>query len=192
MTAVSLLTADVVIATLICPVTTTLAPTRRVIALAAAGAALWILSSAATLAAAGLDLRSIGIAHLVLMTAALASAGTGRALRTLFSDPLDAVAIALGASLVASFGVFAMGRVAGELPPHVLDATLAANPLVAVTSAANIDIFRTEMLYRTSPVAHQMFNYPAWQQSAGLFIAIAATAAACAWWSARRAALRRV
>jgi hypothetical protein len=191
MTAVSLLTADVAAAVLTCPVVAIAASTRRSVAQAVVAAAIWISVSIGLVAGAGLDLRSVLVAHLVLVSAALASAGIGRAMRAVLVDSLDAIALALCLSLGASIGLFAMGRFAAELPPAALNGMLAANPLVATMSAARIDIFHNDLLYRVSPVAHLLFDYPSWQVSTALFVIVASASFAIARWSPRRTLLRR-
>lgn len=191
MTAISVLTVDVAAVVLIWPVATVVVSTRRSAVLAAIGAIVWLAASAALLAAMGLDLSSVLVAHVVLASAALATAGVGRAVRAVFVDSLDATAVALCVCCGASVGVFVTGRFAGELPPGVLNAVLAANPLVATTSAASIDIFHTPLLYRASPIAHQLFDYPAWQVSSALFVWVAIVSAAFTSWSTRRASSRQ-
>jgi hypothetical protein len=173
MTAIYLLTADVAAAVLICPVAyAALPPTSRLTRWSLAILVLWLLASASALASMGMAPSSIALSHMMLATVALASAGIGRALGTLFVDPLDAIASGTCVCLALSLGVFVIGRFAGELPPDVLNAVLAVNPLVATASAANVDIFRTELLYRASPIPHLLFDYPSWLRSAGFFSAV--------------------
>jgi hypothetical protein len=191
MTAVSVLTADVAAVVLIWPIVAVVTSTRRSATLAAIGAIVWLAASGATLAVLGLDLPSVLIAHVVLASVALATAGVGRALHAVFIDPLDASAVALCVCGGAAFGIFVTGRLAGELPPSVLNALLAANPLVAATAAAHIDIFHTPLLYRASPIAHELFDYPAWGVSSALFVGVAIASVAFAVWSARRMSVRQ-
>lgn len=186
MTAMSVLTADIAVLVVIGPVATIGASTRRAATLAAIGALVWLAASGASLTTVGVDGASVLVAHVVLATVAMATAGIGRALRAMFDNSLDAIAAALCVSWGASFGIFAIGRFAGELSPGVLNMLLAANPLVAAASAARIDIFHSPLLYRASPIAHQLFEYPPWQVSSALFVGTAAAGAAFAGWSTRR------
>jgi len=39
---------------------------------------------------------------------------------------------------------------------------LIASPIVSAASAADVDLLRTDLLYRISPLAHGRFDYPAW------------------------------
>jgi len=56
----------------------------------------------------------------------------------------------------------------GPLLSHVPDAgiiiqpTLVTNPFVGMASALDWDVFRTELLYRWSPIAQRRFTYPSW------------------------------
>lgn len=186
MTAASVLTADVGAMALLWPIATVAVSTRQSAALATLGAIVWLAASGALLAAMGLELPAVFGAHIVLASAALATAGVGRVLRGMFVDSLDAIAMALSVCCGASFGIFVTGRFAGELPASVLSAVLAVNPLVATTTAASIDIFHTPLLYRASPIAHQLFDYPAWQVSSALFLGVASVCVALTRWATRR------
>ncbi len=108
-------------------------------------AAAGVLASHATLAVIGLALAALG-------------AWFGSTLR----DPLDAAAFSGGAALVAALGLFAAGPLAADLPTGIVNAALSVSPIVSVASAANVDLLRTDLLYRISPLAHLRFEYPAW------------------------------
>ena len=54
------------------------------------------------------------------------------------------------------------GPLIDALPARIVDAALLASPLVSVAAAANIDLFRTELLYQLSPLASLGFGYPSW------------------------------
>lgn len=191
MTPVTVVTADVALLVLIWPVAAVVA-TRQSAALAAIGALVWLATSGALLTAMGLSLHSVLVAHVVLASAALATVGVGRASRAMFVDPLDAIAMALCLCCSASLGIFFTGRFANELSPSVLSALLAANPLVASASAASIDIFHTPLLYRASPIGHQLFDYPAWPASSALFVGVAIVSVAFTCWSTRRRSWRQL
>ena len=112
----------------------------------------------------------------VLVTAAtaiLALCGVGLLCRRVFRDPLDCVAAVLVVAAVAAFGVFALGDLATVLPTSALNALLVGNPIVAVASAAHVDIFHRPLLYELSPIAHRDFRYPAWPLAAALYGGVA-------------------
>jgi hypothetical protein len=97
-----------------------------------------------------------------------------------FADVLDAVACSVATSLIVGFGVFVIGPAASELPTRLLNLMLVANPLIATASAANVDLFRGELLYQLSPIAHREFDYPAWYVAATLYCVVAAAASLAA------------
>ena len=139
----------------------------------------------AHLAAAGLSidwLRPIFLAHTISTAAVIALVAVGAFYRTVFRHVLDAAACALATAFIVGFGVFVIGPAAIALPAAFLDVALLANPLVATAAAADVDLFRGDILYHLSPIAHRQFNYPAWQSAAGLYFLIAAAA----WYGAAR------
>ena len=93
--------------------------------------------------------------HAVLWSAALALAAFGALCGRMFREPLDAAACAVGLALLTAFALFAAGPVLDGIPTRLLDAALAANPIVATAAAASIDIFRMDLLYQLSPLAHR-------------------------------------
>jgi hypothetical protein len=110
--------------------------------------------------------RAIAVTHVTLAAAALAFAAMGALCGRLFADALDAAAASGTIALTVTFALLLAGDVAAQLPSEVLDAGLLASPLVAVASAANIDVLRDDTWYRLSPIAHRFFNYPTWYQAA--------------------------
>jgi hypothetical protein len=50
------------------------------------------------------------------------------------------------------------------LPPSAAArrSPLSLSPIVSVASAVNVDLLRTDLLYRISPLAHLRFEYPVW------------------------------
>jgi hypothetical protein len=62
---------------------------------------------------------------------------------------------------MAVTAVFAAGPVLDGLPRRVLDAALVANPVVATAAGANLDLFRMNLFYQLSPLAHRQVDYPA-------------------------------
>jgi hypothetical protein len=126
--------------------------------------------------------RPIFLAHAISTAAAIALVAVGAFYRTVFRHVLDAAACALATALIVGFGVFVIGPAAIALPAALLDVALLANPLVATAAAADVDLFRGDLLYHLSPIAHRQFDYPAWQSAAGLYCLIAAAA----WYGAAR------
>ena len=137
-----------------------------------------IACGAALIAAvAGVDvLGSLALSQLTLLAAAVALAAVGRMWRAIFADVLDAAALTLASVLALTLGVLAAGPLSSDLPTPALNFLLGVNPLIAVMSAAGVDILRSELLYRLSPIAHRQFEYPAWSFSFGLFCVTAAIA----------------
>ena len=123
------------------------------------GAAAFVVASHATLAAVALALTVFGALCAVRLR-----------------DPLDAAGCSLAVVLAATGGLFAGGGWIADLPPRMLESALAANPLVAMASSANIDIFRMDLLYRISPLAHIGVEYPPWSHVCAGYLV---TAAAC-------------
>jgi len=110
--------------------------------------------------APAIDPATLAISHAVLWAAALLLAALGAMCAAVCAESLDAAACALGVALFVGLGLFATGPVLSVFPRRVLDVALAANPIVASASAANVDIFRTEPFYRLSPLAHIQIDYP--------------------------------
>ena len=84
-------------------------------------------------------------------------------------------------SLIATCGLLSLGSFSGDLPTPIVNAALLANPIVAVASAANVDLLRFEFLYQVSPIVHGTFDYPTWYGAVACFSVaalIAATGAA--------------
>jgi hypothetical protein len=63
---------------------------------------------------------------------------------------------------------------------------LTINPLVGVASVFQFDIFRTEELYRISPLARRQFAYPSAGVTAMLHVFAAASLVACTALAGRR------
>ncbi len=119
--------------------------------------------------AAGAIIRS----HVTLATAGLALAGVGAWCGLGFRHPLDAVGCSLGVSLVATGAILAGGPALADAPQPLVAAGLLASPLVTTAAAAGLDVFRTDVLYQVSPLAHVRLDYPAWQAAAGLYLLVA-------------------
>jgi hypothetical protein len=119
---------------------------------------------------AGLPLLIISRA--TLWAATLALAALGAVCASSFSDPLDAAGCALALAFVVAAGVLVVGPAAAGAPTSVINAALLASPIVAIASAADIDILRGDVLYRLSPLAHIRFDYPAWQTAVGIYVTV--------------------
>lgn len=102
------------------------------------------------------------VSHTTVGAIGLAFAALGGWFGSVRRDPLDAAALSVGVALLAAFGIFAAGPLAADLPTPVVNAALAASPIVSAASAADVDLLRTDLLYRISPLAHGHFDYPTW------------------------------
>ena len=122
--------------------------------------------------------QTVVATHLTLGTAAIALAVFGALCGSTFRDPLDAAACSVAVVLIATCGLFALGSLSADLPTGLVNAALLANPIVAVASAADIDLLRFEFLYQISPIAHGRFDYPAWYLAAACFSLVSLMAAA--------------
>jgi hypothetical protein len=131
-----------------------------------------IAMSASTLAVGRFNASAVCTTAAVALALALVGACCARAV----TDPLDAVACSLGGAVIASVGLLVVGPVVDRIPAPILDLALTVNPFIAMTSAGGIDILRTDVLYRISPLAHLHVEYPAWHVAAAwhLLLAVAA------------------
>src|SRR5687767_9059689 len=114
MTAVYLLTADVVAAVLLGPAATVFVQTRTAVAGVILAIAGWLAASAAALIWAGLDLQTVVVTHVVLTMVAVTMVGFGAAVRRILKDALDAIAVAACICGALAFGLFAAGNVVEE------------------------------------------------------------------------------
>jgi hypothetical protein len=118
----------------------------------------------------GTALRHGTAAHLTLASAVLALVTCGGCCARMFRDPLDAIALALGLTGSVLLGVLVAGPLADALPALLATVLLGASPLVAVASAADIDLLRSPLLYEWSPLAHRGISAPAWPASMAGFL----------------------
>ncbi|HUK37131.1 MAG TPA: hypothetical protein VLV86_24615 [Vicinamibacterales bacterium] len=114
--------------------------------------------------------------HVTLSIATLAATALGAAAAASMDHPLDAAGCALLLSLLAGVGVLVSGPLVADAPAGLVNAALAASPIVATASAANIDVLRGDLLYRFSPIAHRAFDYPSWTTACLIYAALAAIA----------------
>jgi hypothetical protein len=152
----------------------------RLIAVGLFLAASFIIEVSLSLATTMDALESAAAVHVTLGASILALAGIGAFCRAACDDALDAIGASILAGVVAAFGVFALGALAADMPTALLNLLLTVNPVVAVASAADIDLFRGALLYQLSPIAHGEFQYPAWQWAAAIYgcVSVAAFVAA--------------
>jgi hypothetical protein len=147
--------------------------------LAIATVVLCAVSAALTVARLGggaETLSFVATSHAVLAAATLALAALGALLGTLLRDALDAAAIALVIAMTAAYGVLVAGAPVGELPAPVLTAALLASPVMAVASAAHVDLVRSDIWYQISPLAHVQVDYPTWGAVCGSYLLAGCTA----------------
>jgi hypothetical protein len=142
--------------------------------------ATWIALMTATSAViafamrAPIDANTVLRSHVILWAAALALATLGAMCAAIFGEPLDAAACAIGAALFAATALFVGGPALDNIPRWLLDASLVANPIVATAASANIDLFRMDLLYQLSPLAHRHVEYPAATTTFAAYVLIAA------------------
>ena len=117
--------------------------------------------------------RRLASPHLTLAAAAFALAGVGAWCGLMFRHPLDAVACSLAVSLIAAGAILLGGPSVADAPRLLVAAGLLVSPLVTTAAAAGVDLFRTDVLYHVSPLAHVRLEYPAWQTAAGLYLFVA-------------------
>ena len=129
--------------------------------------------------------RFILTSHATLAAVALALVAFGAWCGALFRDPLDAAACSLTIVLVAAGGLFVAGASVADVPRQLLDVALTASPLVAVASAAHIDIVRMGVPYQISPLAHLEVDYPSWYAASAWYLAIAGACFAAFAWTTR-------
>ncbi len=141
--------------------------TRALAALACAAVA--VVCAVGAQLTAGQTLWGFGAAQLVIASATLASTAVGACCRLSFDDALDAIGCSVLVALLGLFGVLLAGPLAAEAPARLINTALFTNPIVATASALNLDILRTEVLYRLSPIAHRTFDYPAWPEATMAF-----------------------
>jgi hypothetical protein len=120
----------------------------------------------------GDELGFVARSHITLAAAAAALAGIGALCAARFRNVLDAGGAALFTALVASAGLLVGGAGVGDLPGPVITAGLTASPLIAVASAAEIDIVRSDLLYQISPLAHMQIHYSAWSVATACYLAL--------------------
>lgn len=141
--------------------------------LAVAGAIFCAVSAGLTLARLGVSgdaVRFVATSHAVLASAVLALAALGALLASILRHPLDAVALALGVALTASYGLLVAGAPVGGLSTTWLEAAMLASPVMTMATAAQVDLVRTDIWYQVSPLAHVRLEYPALSTVCGAYL----------------------
>ena len=123
--------------------------------------------------------------HVTVLSVTVALAAWGALCAAWLHDPLDAAAVSVIVALGAAGGLLVGGAAVADLPPAVLAVGLTANPLVAVASAAHIDIMRMDLLYQISPLAHMQFEYPTWERACAWYLAVAFACCLGVTWKSR-------
>jgi hypothetical protein len=118
-------------------------------------------------------MRPLVHSHSTLGAVTLALAGLGILAAATVDDPLDAVAAASTSSALLGGFIFFFGPLLADLPTSVLNVGVLVNPVVAIASAADLDIFRAAGLYEISPLAHLRFDYPVWSAPIMFFLILA-------------------
>jgi len=113
-------------------------------------------------------------AHLALAAGTLALGALGGFCAVAFRDPLDAAAVSVGTSVLLAAGLLLGGPAVSDVPRPVVDIALLASPLVTTAAAAGIDILRTDILYRVSPLAHVGTEYSEWYAASTVYLAFTA------------------
>lgn len=142
-----------------------------------------VASGAMSFAAGAPPPRTVGTVaatHLAMIAGALAFGSFGILCGRVFRHPLDAAAVSLGAALLCTVGILVAGPVAAYAPPLLVDGALLASPLVTIATAARIDILRTDVLYRISPLAHVGTEYVAWPLATAVYFVCTAIFVAAA------------
>jgi hypothetical protein len=134
------------------------------------------VSATIHLAAFGFRLQAltfVASSHATMASAAVALVAIGALSAALFRDRLDAAAAAIAAVMLLSGGVLVAGAPVADAPRGMIEAALTASPIVAIASAAGIDLARTELLYQLSPLARLHFEYPTWYAASAWYLAAA-------------------
>ena len=117
--------------------------------------------------------RFVATSHATLAAVSLALCTFGALCGGTFRDPLDAVACSLLIVFFATAGLLVAGASVADAPRQLIDFALTASPLVAIASAAHIDIVRMGVPYQISPLAHLQIDYPTWYTASGYYLAVA-------------------
>ena len=115
------------------------------------------------------NLWSVTAAHVAMAAGAMGLAAFGALCERLFRNPLDAGATSVTAAAATGVGILIAGPFTADIPRPVIDGALLASPLVTTATAAGIDILRTDVLYRVSPLAHVGTEYSEWPVATAVY-----------------------
>jgi hypothetical protein len=160
------------------------APSPRFIAALTLPVAAFVASSALLAWLGSGDIGFVATSHISIASVTLALAGVGALCGATFGDPLDASGCGLTIALTAAGGVLAAGGWIADIPRGVTDAAMLGSPLVAMASAAHIDLVRMDLLYQISPLARLGFAYPEWPAVSALYLGAAGSCLAASVWIA--------
>lgn len=124
----------------------------------------------------GSSWRPVWVSHVVVAVVGLTLVALGQAAAQRIPSLVDAAGVSLALSLGASAVLLVGGPATAELGEQAINAGLLANPLIAMTAAADIDLLRTPVLYDLAPISHRRFSYPSWQVTTLAYGALAACA----------------
>ncbi|HEY6508088.1 MAG TPA: hypothetical protein VIY56_08735 [Vicinamibacterales bacterium] len=154
----------------------------RIVGRLAVGALAFAAAAAAATATIGFmagDAFSTSLlsAHLVQGAAALALALGGAWLAGWLRNPLDAALWGVTLACLGSFGVLGAGTLVERLPRALVEWTLGVSPLMAVATAGQVDVLRTDIVYQVSPLAHVQMQLPDWPIVVAGYLSVAAACA---------------
>jgi hypothetical protein len=132
----------------------------------------------------------LAIAHATLAAVTLALAAFGALCGALFRDPLDAAACSLIVVLIATGGLLVAGVSVADAPRPLVEIALAASPLIAIASAAHVDVIRMGVPYQISPLAHIQIDYPGWAAVCASYLAVSAACFLALTWKHPEVTLR--
>jgi len=125
-----------------------------------------------TVLRAPLDGTTLAVSHVALWAETFACLALGSFCRAYAREGLDAAACALTVAISAGAAVFVAGPLLNVLPARVIDVLLDVSPVVGVSAAAGIDIFRAGVMYQLSPLAHMQMRYPDPAVASAAYVAI--------------------
>jgi asparagine N-glycosylation enzyme membrane subunit Stt3 len=140
---------------------------------AAVSTGILVFSLAAVLIG-GMSFGTVAAVAGLLLVFATAALGLGLFASTVLSDEISAafwtylllVALAAGPLLAGPWIPWI------PAPEKGIELLLLASPLVSVSAACDLDIMRTEALYRWTPIGQWRFHYPHWLSSFAFGLAL--------------------
>ena len=123
----------------------------------------------------GPTVATVVTTQVALLAVAAGLLGLGLCCSSLWPDVHDAVGVAYVVIALVMGSLLLAGPYIARTPDAtaVIQAVLVVNPVVAVASAFDFDVLRSETLYGLSPIGQRRFDYPAWYALAGVYLAAA-------------------